>query len=87
MGWSRTVISLHNNGTNNLSGSNILWLKMNRSKNNNVDVYHRFSLYVSNYGIPYQAYVASTDYVYLGLKKDDASTSSANLIISGKYNP
>lgn len=81
------VVTLYNDGTNNLSNANILGLKMNRPSNNNIDIYHRFSQYVSHYGIPYQSYVANTDYVHLGLKKDDASTSSAALIISGMYNP
>lgn len=81
------VVSLYNNGISNMSSTNILGLKMNRTSNNNIDVYHRFSQYVTRYGIPYQSYVAATDYVHLGLKKDDASTSSANLIISGMYNP
>lgn len=81
------VVTLYNTASSNMSSTNILGLKMNRSGNNNVDRYHTFSNYVTKYGIPYLNPVSATDWMYLGLKKDDASTSTAKLYVTGAYNP
>lgn len=81
------VLTLYNDGTNNLSSSNIFGAKMNSTDGRTVDRYHTFSNYVSHYAVNYEATVYSNDTMYLGIKKDDKSKSSENLIISGAYNP
>lgn len=77
------------NRYNTLSASNIFGCRMNR-KNYNlhfISAYHTFSNYVSGYPLPYTREVPQNTLVYLGMKKDDASTSSATLHISGRFNP
>lgn len=78
------VVTLYDESSN-MSRSNILGLKMNRSGDNNVDRWHTFSNHVKHYGIPYQDYVASTDMMFLGKKK--MSNHSENLYVTGAYNP
>lgn len=81
-------VSLYNNGTNTMSSSNILGLRMNRN-GSFISGYHTFSNYVTSYQLPYydDVTVKSTDWVYMGAKKDSTSTSTADLVISGKFNP
>lgn len=79
-------ISLYNNGTNNMSSSNILGVRMNRG-GYYVSGYHTFSNYVTSHQLPYTTSVKSTDMMYMGAKKDNTSTSSAALHISGQFNP
>ncbi|MTK08108.1 MAG: hypothetical protein F8N38_13620 [Hungatella sp.] len=80
-------LSLDNSGSNNMSSANIFGCKMNRTSNNNVDIYHTFSNYVSGYGISYQSKVYKNDNMYMGAKKDSASTSTTALTISGRFAP
>lgn len=79
-------ISLYNNGSNNMSSSNVLGVRMNRG-GYYVSGYHTFSNYVTGYRLPYTTSVNSTDMMYMGAKKDNTSTSSAALHISGQFNP
>jgi len=80
-------ISLDNIGSNNMSSSNIFGCKMNRTSNNNVDIYHTFSSYVNSYAIKYTSTVVKDDSMYMGAKKDSASTSKQPLKISGRLAP
>lgn len=70
-----------------MSSRNIFGCKMHRTVNDGVDVYHTFSNYVKSYPITYTKAVSAGDYMYLGAKKDSASTSSATLNISGRFAP
>lgn len=81
-------VSLYDNDTNNMSSKNILGLRMNRN-GSYISDYHTFSNYVTSYQLPYDddVTVYSTDWVYMGAKKDSTSTSTAALVISGKFNP
>lgn len=81
-------VSLYNNGTSTMSSTNILGLRMNRN-GSYISDYHTFSNYVTSYQLPYNddVTVSSTDWVYMGAKKDSTSTSTAALVISGKFNP
>lgn len=79
-------VSLYNNGTNTMSSSNVLGLRMNRN-GAGVSGYHTFSNYVTSYRLPYTTSVKSTDWLYMGAKKDNSSTTSAALNISGQFNP
>ncbi len=81
------VLTLYNNGTNNMSDANIFGAKMNRTYGQDVDRYHTFSRYVTQYPLYYLNTVYSDDIMYLGYKKDRDSASTASLIISGMYNP
>lgn len=73
--------------SNTMSSSNIFGCKMHRSYSDSVDVYHTFSNYVTSYGIKYQTTVYKDDNMRLAGKKDNTSSSSATLRISGRIAP
>lgn len=79
--------TLYNTGRSNVSSTNILGVKMNRTEDNNVDVYrtHTGAIYRQPY--EYLSYVASDDVMFLGAKKDSESSSYATLYANGAYNP
>lgn len=81
------VVTLYDTAGSNMSTTNVLSLKMNRAGVNNVDRWHTFSNYVQRYGIPYQTVVSETDSMRLGMKKINSSSPTANLYITGAYNP
>lgn len=79
--------TLYNTGRSNVSSTNILGVKMNRTHDNYVDVYRTYTGRTDNKHFAYLNYVASDDVMYLGAKKDSASTSYATLYANGCYNP
>lgn len=79
--------TIYNNGTGNVSKANVLGVKMNRLNNNTADRYRTFDYYPDKKPIAYLAYVAETDIMYLGAKKDNSSTSPVTLYANGAYNP
>jgi hypothetical protein len=72
---------------NTLSSTNIFGCRMHRDKNDNVDGYHTFSNYIDSYPIEYRNKVRAGDNMRLFGKKDDSSTSSKALKISGWFAP
>lgn len=72
---------------NNLSSANIFGCKMHRDYNDGVSIYHTISNYVTGFPFDYTTSVSKNDSMFLGAKKDSASTSSANLKISGRFAP
>lgn len=72
---------------NTMSSANIFGCKMHRSSGTDSSTYHTFSNYVSSYPLDYTVSVASGDSMYLAGKKDNASTSSSTLRISGRFAP
>lgn len=73
---------------NTMSSENIFGCKMkDLSIAPAADVYHTFSKYVSNYSITYQTTVHKNDRMQLAGKKDNKSSSGANLRISGTIVP
>ena len=82
------VFTLYNTGNSNVSRTNILGVKMNRTTDNYVDVYRTYTGRTPNtVCITYLSYVASDDVMFLGAKKDSDSTSYATLYANGAYNP
>ncbi|MBO5171208.1 MAG: hypothetical protein J6B70_10785 [Oscillospiraceae bacterium] len=81
------VFTLYNTGKSNVSSTNILGVKMNRTSDNYVDVYRTYTGRTTNKRISYLSYVASDDVMFLGAKKDSDSTSYATLYANGAYNP
>lgn len=81
------VFTLYNTGNSNVSRTNILGVKMNRTTDNYVDVYRTHTEAISNHPYSYLAYVGSRDVMFLGAKKDSDSTSYATLYANGAYNP
>lgn len=79
--------TLYNTGRSNVSSTNILGVKMNRTEKNYVDIYRLHTGAINNKPYPYLSYVASDDVMYLGAKKDSESTSYATLYANGAYNP
>ncbi len=73
--------------SNTLSSSNIFGVKIHRTVSDTVGTYATFSNYVSSYGLKYASSVKTGDNMYLKGQKDDASTSSAALRISGRFAP
>ncbi len=79
--------TLYNSGTSNVSSTNILGVKMNRTYDNYVDVYRTYTGRTLNKCIAYLSYVSESDTMFLGAKKDSDSTSYATLYANGAYNP
>lgn len=79
--------TLYNTGSSNVSNTNILGVKMNRTVDNYVDVYRIHTVAINNKPYEYLSYVASDDVMFLGAKKDSTSTSYATLYANGAYNP
>lgn len=77
--------TLYNTGKSNVSSTNILGTKANRTENNYVDVYRTYTE-ATHRIYDYLAYVASDDVMFLGAKKDSDSTSYATLYANGAYN-
>lgn len=73
---------------NTLSSANIFGAKIHRlNGTDNVGRYTTFSNYVSGYPIAYQSQVSANETMYLKGQKDDASTSSETLYVSGRFCP
>ena len=84
----RWYLSLDNDGYNNMSASNIFGCKIHRKGYDNIDRYHTFSKYVRSYGMHYAYDTPSAgEDLFIKGQKDDASTSSADLTISGRFCP
>ena len=83
----RWYFTLYNTGKSNVSSTNILGVKMNRTYDNYVDVYRTYTRSVNNKAIDYRSYVSEDDVMFLGAKKDSDSTSYATLYANGAYNP
>lgn len=83
----RWYFTLYNTGKSNVSSTNILGVKMNRTYNNYVDVYRTYTRSTNNKAIDYLSYVNNDDIMFLGAKKDSDSTSYATLYANGAYNP
>lgn len=79
--------TLYNTGRSNVSSTNILGVKMNRTEDNYVDVYRIYTKATPSTPYAYLSYVASDDIMFLGAKKDSESTSYATLYANGAYNP
>lgn len=79
--------TLYNTGNSNVSSTNILGVKMNRTEDNYVDVYRTHTKATPSTPYAYLSYVASDDVMFLGAKKDSDSTSYATLYANGAYNP
>lgn len=79
--------TLYNTGRSNVSSTNILGVKMNRTERNYVDVYRTYTGRTNTTPFAYLDYVASDDVMFLGAKKDSDSTSYATLYANGAYNP
>ena len=77
--------TLYNTGKSNVSSTNILGVKANRTENNYVDVYRKHTE-ATRKTYDYLDYVASDDVLFLGAKKDGDSTSYATLYANGAYN-
>lgn len=89
-------IRIYNNGYNTLSSTNVLGVRMNFSLNADgsersfASAYRTFNSYMApgtEYPIPYIYTVKKNDLMVLGAKKDDSSTSTAVLRVSGEYAP
>lgn len=89
-------IRIYDNGYNTISSTNKLGVRMNFSLNEDgsersfASEYRTFSGYMADgteYPIPYIYYVKAGDLMVLGAKKDNTSTSSMVLRVSGKYAP
>lgn len=85
--WYLSLDKKNGSTSNTLSSKNIFGCKMHRSYSDSVDSYHLFSNYVSSYKISYKSTVGTGDNMKLTGKKDDSSTSSAALKISGRFCP
>lgn len=73
--------------SNNMSSNNIFGEKLHRLTNDDIDVYHTFSNFVSNYQINYKTTVSPKDKIKMVGKKDSASTSGVELRVTGSYTP
>lgn len=73
--------------TNTLSSSNILGVRARKSTTTAASAYYTFSSYVSGYPMPYTTSVSTGTSIYMAAKKDNTSTSSATLFISGRWAP
>lgn len=89
-------IRIYDNGYNTISSTNKLGVRMNFALNEDgsersfASEYRTFSSYMpegTEYPIPYIYYVKAGDRMILGAKKDNTSTSSMVLRVSGKYAP
>lgn len=89
-------IRIYDNGYNTISSTNILGVRMNFALNEDgsersfASRYKTFSSYMdegTEYPIPYIYSVKAGDRMILGAKKDDESTSSMVLRVSGMYAP
>jgi len=92
-GDTKWYLTIYNNGYNTMSSTNILGARMNfslnadGSKRSFASGYHTFSNYVTQYPMSYIYFVQKNDLMVMGLKKDDTSTSSTVLRVSGQYAP
>lgn len=90
---TRWYLTIYNNGYNTMSSTNILGARMNFSLNEDgsersvASGYHTFSNYVNEYPMNYLYYVKKGDLMVMGIKKDDTSSSSTLLRVSGEYAP
>lgn len=89
-------IRIYDNGVNTISSTNVLGVRMNFSLNADgsqrsfASAYRTFNSYMApgtEYPIPYIYTVQKNNLMVLGAKKDDTSTSSMVLRVSGKYAP
>lgn len=89
-------IRIYDNGVNTISRTNVLGVRMNfslnadGSKRSFASKYQPFNSYMAEgteYPIPYIYYVKAGDLMVLGAKKDDSSSSSMVLRVSGDYAP
>lgn len=89
-------IRIYDNGYNTISSTNILGVRMNFALNEDgsersfASRYKTFSSYMdegTEYPIPYIYSVKAGDRMILGAKKDNESTSSMVLRVSGMYAP
>lgn len=79
-------ISTHESGSN-LSSTNIFGVRIHKEKSDNIDRYHTFSQYVDSYPMSYSVEVHTNDAMFLTGKKDNASTSTKNLKVNGRFAP
>lgn len=90
---TKWYLTIDNNGYNTMSSTNILGARMNFSLNEDgsersvASGYHTFSNYVTEYPMKYLYYVKKGDLMVMGVKKDDTSTSSTVLRVSGEFAP
>ncbi|MCI6768501.1 hypothetical protein [Porcincola intestinalis] len=86
--YTITLSRMNGLSMNTMSSTNIFGCRMkDMSIVPVVDDYHTFSNYVSNYAIGYRVKPNTGDTMKLGGKKDSASTSTAQLRISGYVTP
>lgn len=72
---------------NNLSSTNIFGVRARKSTTTAASAYHTFSNFVTSYAMPYTISVSTGTNIYMAGKKDDTSTSSEALYVSGYWCP
>lgn len=83
-------VSTHNYAGNTLSSTNVLGVRMHdKNSIGYISNYHTFSRHTGNVRLDYTTYVSNDNgnYFYMGAKKDNSSTSSTPLVISGNFCP
>jgi hypothetical protein len=88
--WYISLDTMNPDGySNTMSSSNIFGARARKASNGaTASNYHTFSNYVTGYGMNYTATgITQGTSIYIAAKKDDASSSSSALYISGRFAP
>jgi hypothetical protein len=86
--WYISIDSTNPSGrVNTLSSTNKLGVRANFGGGGFASIYVILNSYVSGYSTPYTSTVTAQSQIFMGAKKDDSSTSSASLYVSGRWNP
>jgi hypothetical protein len=88
--WYITLDTMNpDGGPNTMSSSNIFGARARKASDGSAaSNYHTFSNYVTGYGMNYTAGgITQGTSIYMAAKKDDTSSSSSYLYISGRFAP